>query len=95
MPQKLIPNHRTINSKQLLSDILRVNLLADHGGMWMDSTIYVTQDLPDWNLPFYTLKQDLPNDKSYFSLYRWSGFFQGGVKNKMNVRIHPIHTPKK
>ena len=65
------------------SDILRVNLLADHGGMWMDSTIYVTQDLPDWNLPFYTLKQDLPNDKSYFSLYRWSGFFQGGVKNNL------------
>lgn len=65
------------------SDILRANLLADHGGMWIDSTIYVTQDLPNWNLLFYTLKQKFPCNKTFISLYRWSTFFQGGVKNNL------------
>lgn len=65
------------------SDILRANLLADHGGMWIDADIYIAQDMPDWGLPFYTLKQYFPGNNTYVSLYRWLGGFQGGVKNNL------------
>ena len=30
-----------------LSDIIRTALLAEYGGMWLDSTLYVTKDIPD------------------------------------------------
>lgn len=65
------------------SDILRANLLADHGGMWIDATVYITQDLPDWNLSFYSLKQQGSDDETYVSNYQWSTFFQGGVSNNI------------
>ncbi len=29
------------------SDILRMNLLAEHGGLWLDSTIFVSQNIPE------------------------------------------------
>lgn len=30
-----------------LSDILRLALLHEHGGIWLDSTFYLTRDIPD------------------------------------------------
>lgn len=65
------------------SDILRANLLADHGGLWLDATIYLTQDLPGYNLPFFSLKQDFPNDKSTVNDWLWTGFFMGGIKGNL------------
>ena len=38
------------------SNILRVNLLHDHGGIWMDATILTLKDISLENLSFYTLK---------------------------------------
>lgn len=33
---------------QALSDIIRINLLADHGGVWADATCYCSTPLDDW-----------------------------------------------
>ena len=65
------------------SDILRANLLADHGGLWLDATIYLTQDLPGYNLPFFSLKQNFPNDKNTVNDWLWTTFFMGGVKGNL------------
>lgn len=65
------------------SDIIRNNLLAQYGGIWLDATIYLTDELREWNLPFYSLKQDIPNDHTYVSEYKWTGFCMGGVKGNV------------
>lgn len=62
------------------SDILRSNLLANKGGMWIDSTVYISQDFPQWNYPFYSLKQDFPGQKKYVTQFKWTTFFMGGYK---------------
>lgn len=65
------------------SDILRANLLADHGGLWLDATIYLTQDLSSYDLPFFSLKQDYPDNKRTVNDWMWTGFFMGGVKGNL------------
>ena len=76
------------------SDILRVNLLERHGGLWLDATILVTEPLENyrdfWQMDYFT--QKYYHDKNplnpfvksfgcYISYARWAGFIQGtGVK---------------
>ena len=40
-----------------LADIMRVFLIAEHGGLWLDSTIYVSKPIPDYIFAksFYSL----------------------------------------
>jgi hypothetical protein len=40
-------------TKQALSDIIRINLLATHGGVWVDATCFCARPLDDW-LPDYS-----------------------------------------
>jgi len=54
------------------SNIIRANLLYEHGGIWMDSTILVTQDILLENMPFYTLKAPAPKSSSV-TLARFAG----------------------
>lgn len=37
-----------IISNAHFSDILRLELLIEHGGIWLDSTVYLTDDLPSY-----------------------------------------------
>lgn len=60
-----------------LSDILRVSLLAKHGGLWIDSTYWCTCPLNiDGNI-FYTLKQE-EVETGLVSRFRWMGACIGG-----------------
>ena len=86
-----IPGHvmDKINRKEItlthFSDIVRNALLAEQGGIWLDATIYLTDELKGWNLPFYTIKQGCPADHKFVSEYMWTGFCMGGVKgNPLN-----------
>jgi len=54
------------------SNIVRANLLYEHGGIWMDATIFVTQDISLKNMPFYTLKAPAPKSSSV-TLARFAG----------------------
>ncbi len=67
-----------------LSDMIRVNLLATHGGIWCDATILCPGKLDERILsqPFITLS--IPTTDRYLSKGRWSGFFMGGFKG------HPL-----
>lgn len=47
-----------IISVQQLTDILRVRLLSLYGGLWLDSTILLVSDIPDWvfAVPTFSVK---------------------------------------
>ena len=74
------------------SDILRVNLLERYGGLWLDSTILVTEPLEKykdfWQMPYFTQKfyhdRNVPYS-SFISFGRWAGFIQGTA-----VRHNPL-----
>lgn len=85
-------------SRTHFSDILRVNLLERYGGLWLDSTILVTEPLENhkdfWQMPYFT--QKFYHDKNplnpfvksfgcYISYARWAGFIQGAA-----VRHNPL-----
>lgn len=64
------------------SDILRFNLLKNHGGLWIDATVYVTKKISEkYFRSFFTCCGY--SDKEYFFIAkgRWTGFLIGGVKD--------------
>lgn len=66
------------------SDVLRVNLLSKHGGIWIDATCLLTANIfKDFIPEFYTVK--LPhNDKEVcISDGKWCIFFMGSSKNNI------------
>ncbi|MCJ1991697.1 hypothetical protein GYN14_04195 [Lactococcus piscium] len=65
------------------SDIMRFNLLASHGGLWIDATIFLKNFDPNLELknPYFTIKgSDYFNNK-YVPQGKWRGFFQYGQKD--------------
>lgn len=57
------------------ADIIRTCLLYEHGGLWIDSTLLVTNPFPEelFKRPFYSCKS---NNKSLFiTQCKWSNFF--------------------
>lgn len=67
------------------SDILRMCLLYENGGIWLDATIYLTQDMPSYaQKNFTTIKH--PPSGTFVSNCLWSGFCIGGGKH------HPLFT---
>jgi hypothetical protein len=53
-------------SRQHKSDLLRLDLLAHHGGVWADATCFCMQPLDDWLLPrmesgFFAFDRPRPN----------------------------------
>ena len=71
-----------------LSDIIRVNLLAKYGGLWLDSTIFVADDIPEevFSMEYYTIKNGFVRDwsASNISNSRWTVFcFAAGRSNSL------------
>lgn len=58
-----------------LSDYIRFTLLSLYGGIWLDSTIYCNNALPEYayNLPFYTYREreyiNINNANSWWKAY--------------------------
>lgn len=72
------------------ADVLRMNLLEQYGGLWLDATILVTEPLERYKkffkLPFYSQKFTHEKNNlhpitvgfsSYSAYARWAGFVQG------------------
>lgn len=60
------------------SDILRMTLLAEYGGLWIDATIFIPNSIPEdvFKKEFFTCKRDIKNS-GYVSEYRWTSFLNG------------------
>lgn len=65
-----------------LSDIIRFELLHKYGGLWLDSTVMVSEDIPDWifEADFYTIKNGTGGDYKNVAKERWTAFILGGKK---------------
>ncbi len=64
------------------SDVIRMNLLADHGGLWLDATIFVSRPIPSYwfTQPIYTGKNP-GEDYTNISDWNWTSYAlatQGG-----------------
>jgi hypothetical protein len=70
------------------SDILRMALLAAHGGIWSDATVYWTKDVDDYvkGYPFFTVRHGLFADY-HVCKGLWSGFFLAAGKQDPAVRF--------
>lgn len=64
-----------------LLNIIRVMLLSKYGGLWIDSTVYVSQDLPDFNSDLFSLRR-LP-DNDLISECRWSTYLLYAGKSRI------------
>ena len=90
-PSQIINNFEKGNiTLTHLSDLLRFALLAEYGGLWMDSTLWVTGDISQYidDKYLFSLKQSAKDDL-YVSNYRWAGYCFGGGKYNIvltNVR---------
>lgn len=82
-----IPEHIVKKLKQgkisvtHLSDYLRMKLLAEHGGLWVDATVFVQKPLEEvlFQVPIWTVRN--PGDDSMnISNWEWSINFMGGWK---------------
>ena len=68
-----------------LSDILRFYLLSRYGGMWIDATIFVNDDIPEeiFERDYYVIR----HEENFFSYGvnrdRWITYLQASKKNCM------------
>lgn len=68
LPQYIIDKHsKGIIPYANFSDILRLSLLLKHGGCWVDSTIFLTEKIPDeiLNSDFFTFRSFKTNILKY------------------------------
>lgn len=85
-----LPNHvkekvdKGIISLTHFSDIIRCNLLADYGGIYIDAGLLLTTDLEIPKLQFYSIKHHKTENKdSYVSEYRWVAGFMAGSRGNL------------
>lgn len=77
-----------VNNKTMcianFSDYLRFSLLAKHGGLWLDATIFCSRMITEdyFKMPLFTCKS-VDRSKSYISEYRWTSFCFGGYKGNL------------
>lgn len=74
-----------IISYALFSDVLRYHLLKEHGGMWIDATIYVSSPIPSQWLtwPYYTMRMQRENCPKEPCEGNWTNFCFSGKKNNL------------
>ena len=68
-----------------LSDIMRFYLLYHYGGLWLDSTIYITDGIPDavFESEYYTVKRHpTPRNRSV-AQDRWANFLVAAKKGSV------------
>lgn len=65
------------------ADIIRMNLLSQRGGLWLDATMYVAKLIDDviFNYPFYSIKT--PETGAFVSHCRWAVFCLGSWKGNV------------
>lgn len=68
-----------------LSDILRVSLIYEYGGMWIDATILLTAPLP-LKIDYRVFSIKHAKRKPHISNYRWTTFFWYGERG--NILFH-------
>ncbi len=65
------------------SDILRMCLLSEYGGLWLDATIFVSHPIPEeyFTRSYFTIHY--PNSTSRIAKGKWTGFCQAAKPNQI------------
>lgn len=64
------------------SDILRFNLLKNHGGLWIDATVFVSSKIDPMSFnTFFTCSGYQDDDAFFVTNGNWCGFLIGGDVN--------------
>lgn len=73
---KMLPAH--------FSDVLRVYLIRDYGGLWLDATVFCSDEVPNeiFEYSFFSCKSPVIKGH-YVSDYQWTTFVYGGKKNAL------------
>lgn len=87
---RMFYNHQI--SYPCFSDIIRVNLLSQKGGLWLDSTIFLNRPISEdfFSHQFYSIKtREFGN---FVSKCRWTGFVMGGQRgSKIFVLLSKLY----
>lgn len=69
------------------ADIIRMNILAQRGGLWLDATVLVTRQIPDevFEYPFFSIKTK--EEGAYVSRCRWAVFCLGQWRHNALLSI--------
>lgn len=76
---------RGLISVACFSDYLRINLLKKYGGIWMDATLFCTDNISEqfFAYPIFSgIKYTVKKQYRLISDFRWTGFFLG--TNRIN-----------
>ena len=85
IPQYMLDKVQTGNlGLAHFSDYIRVKLIAEHGGLWLDATIFCTGNISQlcFDLPIFTSKGPV-QEGEFISQHRWTGFCLGGWKGNV------------
>jgi hypothetical protein len=79
-------------TQQAFSDILRINLLAKYGGVWVDATCYCNQSLDQWlpgymGIGFFAFDRPGPDRKisSWFIAAKTDNYLIRSYKDRVNA----------
>lgn len=78
-PEYVIEKYKSgLITNAQMSDILRMSLLAKYGGLWIDSTVFAPNKIPEevFKQEFYTCKR-MKDSEMYISENRWTSFING------------------
>lgn len=69
------------------ADIIRMNLLSQRGGLWLDATMYVSREIPNelFDRPFYSIKT--PEFGAFVSKCRWAVFCLGSWEGNILMSV--------
>jgi mannosyltransferase OCH1-like enzyme len=70
-----IQTHPDLNPDHV-KDMIQLWTLVEHGGVWLDPTIYLTQPLDDWMFPKYAECSMFKQDTSFVACNKGSEFMK-------------------
>lgn len=92
IPNLLVEKFENGNiSMTTFSDILRNYLIRDNGGLWIDTSVFVSKNISEnflksdkwWSVKLYDKNATICNLGQKISERRWSGFLQKGAKGNI------------
>ncbi len=71
------------------SDIVRMSLLAEYGGLWLDATIFTASQIPDeiFAHDYYTVRHKTNIHDRNAALQRWTTYLQAAHKDNVLCRF--------
>ena len=72
-----------------LSDVIRFALLSQYGGLWLDSTVFVADRIPEeiFTLEYFTVKWPMIPKKGNLVQGRWTNFLHAAQKGNALCRF--------